>query len=278
VDWRLGDGSASGTLRSMTAHAWDRAGSLPVPVSGRPRPELVALPVEDIDVATLFTFMRDAELRFETLRMRLVETTVTARGRHTVNTDVVLRHVGQAKVTTSDPHRKTAGNYEIWTSDGEVVRTYSATRRLATERPVREAVRGVEGREARDLPGRSRIYRPLTALPMETLPDTFVHPAGYLQNVVATGDCRIAGAGTHLGRETIVVTSDHPRTSEVHFERPDVRIELTVDRDSGVIVRLLESVGGEITRRAEGTDFGPDAPLPPSAFDFRIPPDARMLY
>ena len=270
--------SASGTLRPMSAQTWDRAGSLPVPASGRARPELVALPADEPDVATLFTFMRDAELRFETLRMRIVETTMATRGEHTVNMDLVLRHVGQAKVTTSEPHRGTAGNYEIWYADGEFVRTYSAPRKLGTERPVREAVRGFEGREARDLPGRSRIYRPLTALPTETLPDTFVHPAGFLQNVIATGACRVTGGGTHLGRETIEVVCDHPRTSEVHFDRPDVRIELSVDRDSGVILRLVESVGGEMTRHAEVTDFGPDAPLPPSAFDFRFPPDARMLF
>jgi outer membrane lipoprotein-sorting protein len=262
----------------MPTGTWDRAAPLPVPVSGRPRPELVALPAGDPGIETLFTFMRDAELRFETLRMRIVERTMTTRGEQTVNMDVVLRHPGLAKVTTSEPHRGTAGNYEIWIADGETVRTYSAVRKLGTERPVREVVRGFDAREARDLPGRSRFYRAVTALPMESLPDTFVHPAGYLQNVVATGRCRIVGAGSHLGRETVVVASDHPRTSEVHFDRPDVRIELTVDRDTGVIVGLVETVGGLETRHAETADFAPDAPLPPSAFDFRFPADARMLF
>ncbi len=262
----------------MSAQTWDRAGSLPVPVTGRPRPELVALPAGDPDIATLFTFMRDAELRFETLRMRIVETTVGTGGEHVVNIDVVLRHVGQAKLTMSEPHRGTAGNYEIWSSDGEFVRTYSAARKLGTERPVREAVRGFDGREARDLPGRSRIYRPLTALPMETLAETFVHPAGFLQNVLATGDCRIVGGGTLLGRQTIRVTTDHPRTSEVHFDRPDVRISLDVDRETGVTLGLVETVGDVETRRAEVPDFGPDAPLPPTAFDFRFPADARMMF
>jgi outer membrane lipoprotein-sorting protein len=262
----------------MPTHAWDRAGSLPVPTSARPRPELVALPAGTPDVDSLFTFMRDAELRFETLRMRIVETTMTTRGPHVVNMDVVLRHPGLARVTTSEPHRGTAGNYEVWIADGETVRTYSAIRKIGTERPVREVVAGFEGREARDLPGRSRFYRPLTALPMETLPDTFVHPAGYLQNVIATGTCRIVGTDRHLERETIIVICDHPRTSEVHFDRPDVRIELSVDNDTGAIVGLVETVGDQVTRQAETTDFAPDAPLPPSAFDFRFPSDARMLF
>jgi hypothetical protein len=262
----------------MSAEAWDRAAALPVRTSGRARPELVALPAGIPDVASLFTFMRDAELRFETLRMRIVETTTTTRGAHVVTMDVVLRHVGMAKVTTTEPHHGSSANYEIWIGDEDTVRTYSAPRRLATERPVREVVAGFDGRTARDLPGRARFYAPLTALPMETLADTFVHPAGYLQNVVATGSCRIVGEGRQLDRATITVRSDHPRTSEVHFDRPDTSIELIVDRETGVILRLIERVGGEVTRDAVVTDFGPDAPLPPSAFDYRVPSDARMLY
>ena len=57
---------------------WDRAASLPVPVDGRHRPELASLPAGLPDVDTLFTFARDAELRFETLRMRIEEWATTA--------------------------------------------------------------------------------------------------------------------------------------------------------------------------------------------------------
>jgi hypothetical protein len=64
----------------------------------------------------------------------------------------------------------------------------------------------------------------------------------------------------------------------VHFDRPDVRIDLVVDRDSGVILQQTETVGGSITRQATVLDFAPDAPLAPSAFDFRFPPEARMLF
>ena len=69
--------------------------------------------------------MRDAELRFETLRLRIQEWTQTARGPHLVEMDLLLRHPGDARVTTTEPHRGTAGNYELWLSDGEMVRTYS---------------------------------------------------------------------------------------------------------------------------------------------------------
>lgn len=262
----------------MTTRLWDRAASLPVPVSDRRRAEVVALTGDVPSLDDLFTFMRDAELRFETLRMRIVDTTQTSRGQQEVNIDTVLRHPGWAKVTTSKPQRGTAGNYEIWFCDGETIRTYSAPRRLGTERPVPPVVEGVEGKAGRDLPGWARFYRPLTGLQPETLADAFVHPGGFLQNVVATGAARIVPSEPVLGRETIGVRCDHPRTSQVHFDRPDVVIDLVVDRDTGVILRQTETIGGRVTRQATVLDFAPDALLPPSAFDFRFPADARMLF
>ena len=59
---------------------WDRAAVVPTRANGRRLPEVVALPEILPTVAELFDFMRDAELRFATLRMRIVETTTTAGG------------------------------------------------------------------------------------------------------------------------------------------------------------------------------------------------------
>ena len=95
---------------------------------------------------------------------------------------------------------------------------------------------------------------------------------------MATGSCRISGTGVVAGREAVFVECDHPRATELHFDRPDFHVQLAVDRDTGVILRQVETVGGEITRLAEVVDFGPDASLPPTAFDFRFPPEARMLF
>jgi len=55
----------------------------------------------------------------------------------------------------------------------------------------------------------------VTALPMETLPDTFVHPAGFCQNVLATGICAVLGTELVTEREAILLTCDHPRTIEM---------------------------------------------------------------
>ena len=52
----------------MSTRIWDQAGSLPGPASGLATPEIVALRDEVPSVEELFTFMRDAELRFGTLR------------------------------------------------------------------------------------------------------------------------------------------------------------------------------------------------------------------
>jgi outer membrane lipoprotein-sorting protein len=258
---------------------WDRASDLTVTVGQRPRPELVALPPDDLpSLADLFTFMRDAELRFDALRMRIEERSQTTRGEHLVVVEVALRHPRSARVTTTEPHRGTAGGYEIWISDGNTVRTYSGPHRLGTERPVRRPVQGVSGRDARDLPEMSRIYVPFTALPMETLPETFIHPAGYCQNVLATGECWISGLGEVSGRETVVVECEHPRTIEMAADRPDFRIRVDVDRADGVILRLQESIGGRATRDAVVTDYAPDAPLSPSTFDFTFPTGTTMLF
>jgi hypothetical protein len=129
-----------------------------------------------------------------------------------------------------------------------------------------------------DFPGMSKVYEPITALPMETLPDTFVHPAGYCQNVLATGRCTVTGTDLVADREVVLLECDHPRTIEVSADRPDFKIAIAVDRQLGVIMRLTETIGGEVTRDAEVTDIGPDAPLPPAAFDFVFPTGTTMLY
>jgi len=260
----------------MTAtRIWDRAAGLPALADGRRLPAVVALPAGLPTVSELFDFMRDAELQFATLRMRVVERAQTARGEEATTVEVALRHPDHAKVTTTRGSQAGKAEYEIWISDGELVRTYASAHRLGTQRPIRNRPRGLHDR---DLPGSSKVYEPLTALPMETLPDTFVHPAGFCQNVLATGRCRIAGSELVGGRESVVLDCDHPRTIEVAADRPDYQVSIAVDRETGVILRFIESIGGSVTRHAEVVDFGPDATLPPAAFEFVFPTGTTMLY
>ncbi len=269
-------GAPAGTIRPMsTPHLWDRASDLPVPVDGRLYPEVATLPEGLPSVAELFTFARDAELRFETLRLRIEERSAAADGERLASIDTALRHPGHARVTTTEPGRGTAGNYEVWVSDGEVVRTYAAVHRLGTQRPVRRSVVGLDDP---DLPGWSTTYRPLTALPMETLPDTFVHPAGLCQNVLATGQCWVSGTAEVAGREAIVLECDHPRTIEIAADRPDHRLVVSFDHETGLIVRLVEWIAGAVTRDATVVDLATDAPLPPGIFEFEFPSGTTLLY
>jgi outer membrane lipoprotein-sorting protein len=254
---------------------WDRAAAVPAVRDGRRRAQIAAIPEDRPTLETLFDFMRDAESRFGALRMRVVERSYTARGEEVTTTDVMLRHPGDARVTTTRGGSTAKREYEVWISDGDLVRTYSGVHRLGTQRPVRNRPRGLEDP---DFPGPSRVYEPITALPMETLPETFVHPAGYCQNVLATGRCVVTGSDIVNGREAILLECDHPRTAEVSGDRPDFRISVAVDRATGIIIRLVESMGGAVTREADVVDLAPDAPLPPTAFDFTFPTGTTMLY
>ena len=254
--------------------AWDRAGSLPVPADGPVRPEVAALRDELPSVAGLFSFMRDAELRFSTLRMRIEERSVTARGEQVATLEVTLEHPGRARVLTSWPEQGISA-YEVWLTDGTTVQTYAAGRKLGTRRPVRPVVRGTDGR---DLPGTSRVYLSVTPLQSESVPELFIHPAGYCQNVLGTGSCRVTGTTTVAGREAVVLECDHPRTVEVVADRPDFAVRIAVDRRDGVILRLEESIGGRVTRDALVTSYQPDAPLAPGTFDFAFPSDTTFIY
>jgi len=259
----------------MSATAWDRAAALPVPTGASARPEVTALRDELPSVEALFTFMRDAELRFSTLRMRIEARTTTARGDEVALSEVTLRHPGEARVLTSVPAMGTAGNYEVWISDGKIVRTFAASRRVGTRRPVRRRVRGLN---QDDLPGRTKVYEPVTRLPTETLPELFIHPAGYCQNVLGTGACEVTGTTEVAGREAIVVECSHPRTIERIGDRPDFVIRVAVDRRDGVILRLEESVGDTVTRDAVVTSYQPDAALAPDALTFTFPSDTTFVY
>ena len=264
------------TIPTMAAatRLWDRAALVPVR-RGERRPEVLALPPGLPTVQELFTFARDAERRFESLRMRIEERSYGTRGEQLVTMDIAMRHPGHARVVSSEPSRRAAGSHELWISDGEIIRTYSAFHKLGTSRPVRNRPRGLDPRE---YPGFATVYEPITSLPMETLAELFVHPAGYCQNVLATGDCWISGTDVVAGREAIVLECDHPRAVETSVDRPDFHVQVAVDRLDGVVVRLVESVGNEVTRIAEVVNLEPDAALPPTTFEFEFPEGTTLLY
>ena len=259
----------------MSTPSWDRAALVVATNDGLRRPEIVALAPGLPSVDELFAFMRDAELRFRTLRMRVEERLWATRGEQAIVSELAMRHVGHARVTTFEAGGGTKGNHELWLSDGETVRTYVGKDRRGTERPLRNRPRGLEDR---DFPGWSRVYEPLTALPTETLPELFIHPAGYCQNVLATGRPWVSGTDVVARREAIIIACDHPRSVEWEADRPGYRVEVAVDRVDGFITRLVETMDGDVTRLATVVALDVDPVLAPDTFDFEFPAGTSILY
>ncbi len=239
-------------------------------------PEFPTLPSLTPTLDELFRFMAEAELRFESLRLRIEDRRVTTNGPATETHELWLRHPQHAKVISSRGGDGVEQDFEAWLSDGEQVRTFDRAANMAT---VRRLPRPPLGVTDPDLPPFSRIYVPLTNLPPESLADTFVHPHGYCRNVLSTGQVTMRGtAAMANGREVLLVRSAHPRTTLVLTDRPDHCLEIGVDTQTGLILLLAEHVGPQTTRHAEVTSIGLDEPIPDSAFTLHLSSDVRVLY
>ena len=243
--------------------------ALPLPAPTAPGADLPA-------IVELFGFMRDAERRFETLRMQIVDRTVAAGADGDIFIDVWLRHPGQAKIVTGVTGGAVRAGFDTWLSDGVTVRRYDARARVIRSRPLAGPPGGADGP---DLPAFARVYRPRTPLPAGSLAETFVHPHGFCRNVLSTGALRFDGVRELAGgREAVVIRCDHPRTTKVLTDRPDHRLDIAVDRVTGAILQLVERVGDRVTRDAEALAFEPDAPVSDADFELHVSAGVRRLY
>jgi hypothetical protein len=239
------------------------------------RPQMVTLPADGPSFSELFTFMRDAELRFDSLRMRILDRKRSAAGEQTEVIEVWLRHPGRAKVITRHGTEQVRGNFQAWLSDGESVITYDARSSTRTIRPVR---RMPEGATRSDMPSYARVYVARTDLPAETLVNTFVHPQGLCRNLLTTGPLEVVGDTTVAGREALVLRVKHPRRAEVHLDRPDRWIEVTVDRQTGLILRLVEGVGDHVARDATVADLELDPIIGDEVFQLYLSDEVARIY
>ena len=237
-------------------------------------PELPTLPAATPELRDLFRFMSDAELRFESLRMQIVDRQVTTHGDEVVTHDIWLRHPNLAKIV-STRGASSDGDYDVWLGNGETVRTYSALAGTVTERRAPSAPRGAADP---DLPPASRVYIPQTALQAESLADTFVHPHGFCRNVLSSGAVTLRGTATVGGRETLLLRCDHPRISHVLLDRPDHWLEVGVDVQTGVLLLLAEHIGERMTRHAQAGSVRLDESIPDAAFTLHTSADARRIY
>ncbi|MGH2466476.1 MAG: LolA family protein [Candidatus Limnocylindrales bacterium] len=246
------------------------------PANAPPPPELVVAPSPDApSLSALFMFMRDAESRFATLRMRLVDRTLGTDGERVESHEVWLRHPGQAKVVTRFDDLAAHGASRVWISDGITIRMYDSRSRTASARPVRNRVRGATDPA---LPTFGQVHPVHTELPMESLPNTFIHPNGLCRNVLATADLSLLGTARLNGREIYLLRADHPRTTKILIDRPDHDLEVGVDRFTGIVMLLIERVGDQVTRHAEVTSLEPDAPIDDAAFVLHVPEDAHTIF
>ena len=238
--------------RAMTStRLWDRAAALPALADGRRRPQVAVLPAGLPSLGDLFDFMRDAELRFATLQMRIEDRTETARGdgrhldggrapppgRRQGHDDAAGRTARSGSTRSGSRTASWCGPTRASTSSGPSGR--SATGRAAwptrTSRGPRPGLRAAHGAAVRDAARTPSSTRRATAR-------TCSRP-------VAAGS---PGRRSSSGREAILVECDHPRTTEIAGDRPDHHLSLAVDRETGVILRLVESIGGVETRARRG--------------------------
>ena len=242
-----------------------------------PRPNRIALPETAPSIEELFAFMGEAERRFRTLRMRIVERSLTALGPMETTIQLWLAHPGLAKVIENRPQQRQGEGtapYSLWVSDGRRVRTYDSATNVATDRPRRHVPDEIADPS---LPAFARIVPAITELPMESLPEAFVHPTGLARNL-ATGRVALVGQAHIAGREALVLEIGHPRTTLIETDRPDRTVVLAVDRETGVVMLLEERVGDTVTRHAEVTYLEPDAPIRDDVFTIHVPADAVSIF
>jgi hypothetical protein len=239
-------------------------------------PSVVALEEDAPSLGALFSFMTEAELRFESLRMRVVDRMFGTRGEHVETVEIALHHPGRAKVVGRRDGAELSRDFDVWVSDGSNITFFDARSNTASVRPVRDRVVGATDPE---LPSFARVYVPRTPLPMESIAEVFIHPHGYCRNVLATGIARLVGTTLLAGgRESFLLRSDHPRTSHVLTDRPDHWVEVGIDRMTGLILLLAEHLGDRVTRHAEATGLELDPPLSDEVFRVHLSSDVTMLY
>jgi len=250
-----------------------------IPVAPGPAyrtPTIVALGADAPTLPELFAFMAEAELRVESLRMRIEEATATAAGEQLDVIEVAIRHPGHARVVRRRGDGPVSSDYDVWITDGAIVKTYDAAGNRASVRPLR---RGVAGADQRDLPAFARLAAPRTPLPAESIAEVFVHPRGFVRNVLGSGPVELVGTAMLAGgREAFVLRADHPRHSFVLLDRPDHWIELGVDRVTGFLLLLVEHIGNHVSRHAQVTSLELDPPLGDEVFELHLSSDVRMLY
>ena len=220
-------------------------------------------------VAELFTFMRDAELRFATLRMRIVDRSRDARGDEATNAR------GQPS-----PSRPRQGHDERGRrGDRRRLRHLDLRRRPRPDlrgRPqARHAAADPQPPARSRRPGPSRVRQGLRAghspADRDAARTRSSTPAACARTSSRRVDARSPARSWPSGARRSRSSASIPVRPRSPRDRPDYRLYLTIDRATGVILRLIETIGGTTTRDAEVMVLDPDAALPPIGIRVRLP-------
>jgi hypothetical protein len=232
-------------------------------------PVTSALPGGIPSVAQLFAYAAEAERRFETLRLRAEERSVTAAGVSVTQTELLLDRP-RARVTTIH-----SGSYNVWATDGILVDQYSAASNTFTRRPYRAAPAGLDDAE---LPASVAVGQKLGPLPSKGWATTLLRPGHFCSNVLLSGVLGAVHETTHLGRAALTVDAAAPRTIDRVGDHAAFRYEVTFDRQTGLLLVVDELHHNQVVRSTTVTALALDVVIPASEFIIEIPGDARKIY
>ena len=222
--------------------------------------------------------MRDAELRFATLRMRIAERSRTARG----------EEVAHARRHPPPPGRRQGHDEPGRPGRRRRLRDLDLRRRHRPDLRRAPTSSGPSDRSATgravstiaDLPGYSPGLR-AGHRPADGDAAGHVRPPGRptARTCSPRAAARSPARPSSIGREAIMLDCEHPRTIELAADRPG--LPPGPDRRSRdrrhPAARSRRSAGRSAATPRSSTS-SPDAPLPPSAFDFVFPTGTTMLY
>ena len=156
---------------------------------------------------------------------------------------------------------------EIWITDGELVRTYAAAHRGAPS--DRFEIGSWSGRSGATRNG-PRL-RALTALPNGDTPGDLRSSGRLCQNVLANGRRTVDRVGRgHTGARRCC-SNAHTASHGGRRRSTDFHISMAVERETGVILRFIESIGGSSDPPRRSRRLRAGRIIAPSALEFVFP-------
>lgn len=228
-----------------------------------------ALPGGLPTIDELFAFAADAERRARTIRLRIDDRSVTARGESLTRTEILVDRP-HARVTTS-----VGTAYEVWVTDGTTIEQHNAATNTATRRPHRTPPPGLDDAE---LPVSASHLQTLGPLPGKGWAGTFLRPAHFCANTLRSGTLGTIQETTYLDRAALTIESAAPRVIDRVGDHAAFRYRVTFDRATGILLAVCEIHDERVVREAQVSAITLDAPIPASEFVLELPEGVKRIY